>query len=109
MLILYMGGGYAKKNPTWHVEESTCKAEQIARMLRECALTPRTICEVGCGAGEVLRQLQEHVTLACKLTGYDISPHAYELARSRANDRLHFKLADIREESDLYAVGRYKP
>jgi hypothetical protein len=30
--------------------------------------------------------------------GYDISPQAIELARSRENEKLHFELADIREE-----------
>lgn len=99
---LYTGGDYAEMNPTWHVEESPWKAEQIAHMLRKHTLTPATICEVGCGAGEVLRQLQERVGPACELTGYDISPHAYELAQARANDRLHFKLADIRREEGAH-------
>lgn len=95
---LYTSGDYADKNPGWHVEESPWKARQIIRMLRKHTLTPTTICEVGCGAGEVLKQLQDHIGITCDLTGYDISPQALELAASRTNDRLHFKLADFREE-----------
>ncbi|HEV8193020.1 MAG TPA: class I SAM-dependent methyltransferase, partial [Ktedonobacterales bacterium] len=65
------------------------------------ALTPRTICEVGCGAGEVLKQLQERLEPDCDFWGYDISPQAIELAAGRANDRLHFKVGDILREPDV--------
>jgi len=34
--------------------------------------------------------------------GYEISPQAFELTRSRANERLQFKLADIRQEEGAY-------
>ena len=33
--------------------------------------------------------------------GYDISPQALELARSRANEKLHFELSDFRTENDV--------
>lgn len=55
---IYKDGEYLKKNPTWHVEESPFKAKYILEMLRRNNLSPRTVCEAGCGAGEVLRQLQ---------------------------------------------------
>jgi ubiquinone/menaquinone biosynthesis C-methylase UbiE len=55
---IYTNGDYIKKNPTWHVENSAWKAEQILTMLSKHNLTPQTICEVGCGAGEILAQLQ---------------------------------------------------
>lgn len=97
---LYRSGQYAEKNPGWHVEESPWKAEQILRMLARHHLSPQTIGEVGCGAGEVLRQLQVRMDPACELWGYDISPYALELCQSRANARLHFKLADLSQEPD---------
>ena len=56
---LYLDGEYLSKNPGWHVEESPWKARQVLRMLRQNHLAPQTICDVGCGSGEVLRQLQE--------------------------------------------------
>lgn len=99
---LYTRGDYGEKNPNWHVEESPWKAEQIVLMLRKHAITPATICDVGCGAGEVLKQLQDHIGIACDLTGYDISPQAIELAARRANNLLHFKLADIQEEEGTH-------
>lgn len=97
---LYTSGQYAEKNPDWHVQESPWKAQQILRMLARHDLSPQTIGEVGCGAGEVLRQLQTQMDPACELWGYDISPYALELCASRANPRLHFKLADLSQEPD---------
>src|ERR1051326_937933 len=97
---VYTSGEYLEKNPTWHVEESPWKARQIMRMLARNSLTPPTICEVGCGAGEVLKQLQGKVDAACTFWGYDISPQAIELAKSRANEHLHFKLADLQQEQE---------
>src|SRR5579859_7683147 len=99
---LYTSGSYLEKNPTWHVEESPWKAKQVLRMIAQNNMVPGTICEVGCGVGEVLKQLQEHMDNESLFWGYDISPQAFELCKSRANERLHFKLADIRQEQDTF-------
>jgi SAM-dependent methyltransferase len=91
-----------EKNPTWHVEESPWKAKQIMRMLTQNHLAPESICEVGCGAGEVLKQVQGRMDVSCTFWGYEISPQAIELTKSRANERLHFKLADLRKEEGVF-------
>lgn len=93
MREMYETRGYLDRNPSWHVEESPWKATQIERMIDRAGINPMTVCEVGCGAGEVLRQLQQRRDPSCELWGYDVSPHAIEMARSRANARLHFALA----------------
>jgi SAM-dependent methyltransferase len=98
----YTSGEYAARHPDWHVDDSPWRAEQTLRLMRRNWLEPRTICEVGCGAGEILRQLQDKMNGACIFFGYDISPQAIRLAQGRANKRLNFKLADIREERDVY-------
>ena len=95
---LYTSGHYMEMNPGWHVEESPWKAQQILRMLSRHRLSPRYIAEVGCGIGEVLRQLQQAMDAECRFAGYDISPQAIELAGSRANDRLHFYEVDLARE-----------
>lgn len=99
---VYINGEYLEKNPGWHREESPWKVRQIERMLKKQNLTPQTICEVGCGAGEVLKELQQGVQDDCVLWGYDISPQAIAFCASKANERLHFKLADIRQEQDVF-------
>jgi cyclopropane fatty-acyl-phospholipid synthase-like methyltransferase len=95
---LYTTGDYAASNPGWHIEESPWKARHILRLLSKHQLTPRTVCEVGCGAGEVLAQLQRHMAPETRFTGYEISPHAITLCQARANARLDFRLADITQE-----------
>ena len=99
---LYTGGGYGEMNPSWHVEESEWKAEQILHMLGRNGVWPKTICEVGCGAGEVLKQMQDRMESDCAFVGYDISPQAIALCQTRANARLQCRLADIRQEPDSH-------
>jgi hypothetical protein len=99
---LYTAGTYLQKNPLWHTEESFWKAEQVMRMLDQQTIVPKTICEVGCGAGEVLKQLQQRLNSDCGLLGCDISPQAIELCRSRANEKLHFLLGDVTKISDRF-------
>jgi len=57
---------------------------------------------VGCGAGEVLKQLQQRLDKDCDFLGCDISPQAIELCRSRANERLHFELGDVTKISERF-------
>src|SRR5438067_10498101 len=99
---IYTSGEYAAKHPTWHVEDSLWKTKQIIRMMAQNNIVPKTICEVGCGAGEILKQLQENMDNQCTLWGDEISPQAFELCKGRENQKLQFKLADIRQEHDIY-------
>lgn len=99
---VYINGEHLQRNPDWHVYASAWKARHVLRMLRRHQISPHTIGEVGCGGGEVLRQLQMNMPPQCVFSGYDISPQAIELARSRENERLRFKLADIFHEADAY-------
>jgi len=58
---MYQNGEYLRKNPTWDVEDSPWKAAQILKMLLEHNIRPCSIGEVGCGAGEILINLQRVV------------------------------------------------
>ena len=98
----YTSGDYLKNNPSWHVEESPWKAEQVLKMMKQNRIAPKVVCDVGCGVGEVLSQLQLRMDDTCMFWGYDISAHPLELAKSRANDRLHFVQADIRRENTCF-------
>jgi cyclopropane fatty-acyl-phospholipid synthase-like methyltransferase len=91
-----------EKNPTWHVDDSPWKADNIYKMLRRNKIAPMSVCEVGCGAGEVLKQLQSRLNRECEFWGYEISPQAFELAKQRANKKLHFKLEDFLKEKDVF-------
>lgn len=99
---LYSDGAYLQKNPLWHTEESPFKVKQLMRMLQNNRLQPKTICEVGCGAGEVLRLLQEKMDKDCRFWGYDISPQAIKLCKGRENQGLQFKLEDFTREEGAF-------
>jgi SAM-dependent methyltransferase len=92
---MYQTGEYLEKNPTWHVEDSAFKAEQILKMMALHDLKPRTICEVGCGAGEILKQLELRLPSDTQLFGYEISPAAHALCQTRQSERLHFFCEDL--------------
>jgi len=91
----HLNGKYLENNPTWHVEYSPWKARNVQGLLQHMRLHPKTVCEVGCGAGEVLRQLQLKMHSDCRFWGYDVAPAAIELARERENGRLSFEVCDF--------------
>lgn len=90
----YLDGTYLQQNPGWHVADSPWKVQQILRILNRNQIVPRTIYELGCGAGEILRVMQQSLDATCELWGTDVSPVAIELCRARANERLHFALSE---------------
>ncbi len=95
---IYTGGGYLAAHPTWHAEDSPWKAFRILELLKRNNLAPKSICEVGCGAGEILRQLQSAMSSECEFWGYEISPQAFQLCQQGANAKLHFRLQDFMAE-----------
>lgn len=99
---MYISGEYFEKNPTWNAEDSPWKAKQILRIIGQNSIMPKTICEVGCGAGEILIQLQQNMSGEKEFWGYEISTQAFELCKSRKNQRVHYKLKDILEEKDVF-------
>jgi SAM-dependent methyltransferase len=91
----HLDGSYFKKHPTWHIEFSAWKAETIYDLLQRKSISPKTIGEVGCGAGEVLRLLQQKLPVDTRFWGWDIAPPAIDLAKKNENDRLRFAVADF--------------
>lgn len=91
---MYDDGAYLEHNPTWHTENSAWKAQQVARILAKNGLSPATIHEVGCGAGEVLLTLLQSFPDA-RGTGYDVSPQAIALCKPKETPRASFVLGDM--------------
>lgn len=99
---MYTQGDYLKKNPRWHVDDSAWKAKQILKIIERNNLHPASICEIGCGAGEILNQLYLHLPTNVSFTGYEISPQAFELCQKRKRDRMHFLLKDIFQDDKAF-------
>ena len=96
---IYEDGTYLKRNPSWHMEESPFKVRQILRMIRRQNLAPKTVCDVGCGGGLVLDELQEYLPSGCLSIGYDISPDAIAFCSTRCRDNLYFRICDITRDA----------
>ncbi len=85
---IYASGEYLENNSTWHVEDSPWKAIQINNILSKNNVESKTICEVGCGAGEILKQLS-HKLPSANFYGYELSPQAYEMCKTRESHNIH--------------------
>jgi len=99
---MYTSNDYLGKNPTWHIEDSPWKAKQIQKIIEKNSLRPNSICEIGCGAGEILHQMFMKMNNDITFTGYEISPSAFELCQKRATNRLEYKLANLFEETSSF-------
>ena len=99
---MYKQGEYLEKNPTWHIEDSPWKAEQLIRIITRNHLQPTSICEVGCGAGEILNQLYYQLPQNIKFTGYEISPQAYALCQKRVKERMQFYLKNLVDDKEAF-------
>jgi SAM-dependent methyltransferase len=102
---MYTGGQYYQKNPGWDDDYTEWKAGIIHGLLKKNHVHPKTVVEVGCGAGGVL----EHLSILDKdiqqLKGFDISPDAIALAMKKTRGKLSFFNEDFtatpHEPSDL--------
>jgi cyclopropane fatty-acyl-phospholipid synthase-like methyltransferase len=95
----YLDGKYYERNPSFHVEDSWWKAQQIMRMVKAMNPKPKMVAEVGCGAGEILVQLSKQLPDA-RFVGYELSPQAFKLCKPRANERIDYFNSDICEVND---------
>lgn len=73
----YLDSSYLARNPDWDRKDAPWKASQVLNLLNNHQITPNSICEVGCGSGDILANLS--VTLPhATMSGFDISPQAAE-------------------------------
>jgi len=101
---IYTDGTYLRNNPEWHADDSAWKAGHVAAMLERHAIAPRTVCEIGCGAGEILRNLSTHLGAETRYVGYEISPHAYQICSRKSGGRFDFRLANLLDEDARFDV-----
>ncbi len=106
---IYEDQKYLSMNESWHVEDSPWKATQIVKLINEnkCELDitkVRTVCEVGCGAGEVLVQLSKHLPNEVKFSGYDISPQLRDMWKERESEKIEFICSDFLASTEQYDV-----
>ncbi len=94
---------YLEANPSWHVEDSPWKATQVLKMIDRNKLIPKTVAEIGCGAGEILNQLQQRMAdKKIIFSGYEISPDAYKLCKQREKERLNYFQQDLLQTENKF-------
>jgi SAM-dependent methyltransferase len=104
---IYTDGSYiSKSSGTWHLEDSPFKARWIMQMLaRHPDFNPARVCEIGCGAGGILVELQKTFPEGSLFTGYEISPQAHAMSLQFSNAQIRFVLGSAFEDSESYDLA----
>lgn len=101
METIYTSGTYLTETQTWHAEDSPWKAAQISKILTRNHFQPRSVAEIGCGAGVILKELSRIDCLRdTQFKGYDISPQAIELASRMEARNIQFSCEDLLSETN---------
>ena len=99
---MYVHGEYFSNNPDWDIADAQWKTDVIIELIKRNKLSPKEVVEVGCGAGENLVELLKKAIRIEKMTGYDISPQAINLASKKATDRISFFNEDITGKENIH-------
>lgn len=99
----YTDGAYLEHAPDWHAGDAEWKAGKVAELLERHPLPLASVCDVGCGAGEVLARLRARSGAGVRFSGFDISPQAIALARAKEAPNLSFHQVDfLRDTAEVY-------
>jgi len=99
---IYEDGTYLAKNRTWHEEDSAWKATHVRRILERNNIVPSTLCEVGCGAGEILKCLADKYGPNVLFSGYEVSPQAFAICKKKEAQNLHYFLKNLLDEDGSF-------
>jgi SAM-dependent methyltransferase len=99
---IYTSGEYLENNQTWHEEFAPLKASLIAEIIRKNNLSLKSICEVGCGSGQILAELGKQLPGVNAFEGYEISPQAFEICKKKATGKIKFHLEDLTEKQNVH-------
>lgn len=98
---LYTSARYLELNPSWDREDAPWKAARVMDILRLAGSEPVSICEVGCGSGDVLAQLRLHFPDS-RMSGFDISPYAKAFWHAHETSNISFHVGDFLSGDDCF-------
>ncbi len=93
----YTDGSYLASNPDWHDSHAPWKAREIVRVLHDAGAKPKSICDVGCGTGGVMRAMAPQLP-GVEMTGYEVSPQAAAMV----DPGVDVVLGDFRDDSRTF-------
>ena len=82
-------------NNRWHEKDSPWKAKNIFKILEKNYLSPRSVCEIGCGSEEVLRYLASYFDSNTEFVGYETSAEAFAICKTKEEANIHYKLDNL--------------
>jgi len=94
-MSIYKDGSYIENNPSWHEEHSAWKASHIVKLLEANSVKANSIAEVGCGAGQILVEIEEKMPDVDAFYGFEISPQAYKICKQKEAQKISFDNFDI--------------
>jgi SAM-dependent methyltransferase len=101
---IYNDGTYLARNPAWHAPDSAWKADRVVRLLERHGIAPASVCEVGCGAGEVIAQVARRWP-AARCSGYDVSAQAWAISSRKSAPGLDYRLGDPLDQPERFDVA----
>lgn len=90
----YTSGEYHQQNKGIHEEHAKWKANYIQKVMNKQGLAPQTICEIGCGTGDILCHLKQAMP-SVECDGFDISHSAIEIAQKKGSSDVRFYCEDF--------------
>lgn len=84
----YTSGSYYKLNPTWDTDDSVFKYSKISKILKKNYINFNKICEVGCGAAEILTLFKNEYK-NIEVYGYDIAKGLKKFWEKKKNINLY--------------------
>ncbi len=99
MSDIYNDNTYLNNNPDWHQEDAPFKTSKILQLLSNNKIPFHTVCEIGCGSGEILIQLSKKLESNIEFHGVDISAAAIEIAKKKETDQVKFELKDFTQSA----------
>jgi len=97
----YESGSYLANNPTWDEEDSEWKATQVLKAFGRNQLRPKSIVEVGCGAGGILAALHK-VLPEVEYSGYEIAADASKFWAKHTDKKITFVVDDFLEAKSAH-------
>lgn len=79
----------------WHEEDSPWKAQNIYKLLEKNKIAPKTVCEIGCGTGEVLHSLAAYYQENVEFIGYELSQEAFDICKTKETGNIHYQQENL--------------
>ncbi len=85
----------------WHEEDDPWKADNIYKVLSKNQVNPKSIAEIGCGAGGLLINLAKCYENDVIFHGYETSDEAYKMCKPKETGNIFYHFKDLLQE-DVY-------